>query len=305
MAPTTVRLVAFDLDGTVFPNPLVEAVSDRLAADLAAAHDQGVVTCIASGRPTWMMGDQLPHAPWMDWALSLNGSYIAPLPGSGHEGREGLASPIPHELALALLDEVVGLGGCASLHLREHSLIDEERLAMFMADDKPLPIIPESPEQEAELRAALRSHNPMDALIGSGLAKCVPSLRGALEADPTLELMKADMSLPSAAEVDEVVAWAAEVGGLEVARLGGGEIEVSRARVSKGHAIGKLCRFLGIDESCAVAFGDSGNDLSMTGRATHFVAMANATPEIKAAADEVCASVFDDGVAQWLEEHVL
>ena len=305
MAPSSIRLIAFDLDGTVFPNPLVEAVSDRLAADLAAVHEQGVVTCIASGRPTWMMGEQLPRAPWMDWALSLNGSYIAPLPGSGHESREGIASPIPHELALALLDEVIGLGGCASLHLRDHSLIDEERLAMFMADDKPLPIIPESPEQEAELRAALSSHNPMDALIGSGLAICVPSLRDALEADPSLELMKADMSLPSAEAAAEVEAWAAEVGGLEVARLGGGEIEVSRERVSKGHAIGKLCRYLSIDEHDAVAFGDSGNDLSMCGRATHFVAMANATPEIKAASDEICGSVFNDGVAQWLEDHLL
>ncbi|MDD2589125.1 MAG: HAD hydrolase family protein, partial [Atopobiaceae bacterium] len=66
-------------------------------------------------------------------------------------------------------------------------------------------------------------------------------------------------------------------------------------------AIDLLCQRLGVDEQAAVAFGDSGNDLSMTGRACTFVAVANGTEQVRDAADEVCPSIGDDGVAQWLE----
>jgi hydroxymethylpyrimidine pyrophosphatase-like HAD family hydrolase len=35
------------------------------------------------------------------------------------------------------------------------------------------------------------------------------------------------------------------------------------------------------------------------------VAVGNAIPEVKAAADYICASNDDDGVAKWLEENAL
>lgn len=54
----------------------------------------------------------------------------------------------------------------------------------------------------------------------------------------------------------------------------------------------------------AVAFGDSGNDATFADSACTFVAMGNATPEIKAVADDICPSVKQDGVAVWLEDHL-
>ena len=42
----------------------------------------------------------------------------------------------------------------------------------------------------------------------------------------------------------------------------------------------------------------------MCGRALTFVAMGNATDEVKAAADDVTGTVWDDGVAQWIEERL-
>ena len=53
-----------------------------------------------------------------------------------------------------------------------------------------------------------------------------------------------------------------------------------------------------------VAFGDSGNDATFADSACTFVAMGNATPEIKAVADDICPSVKQDGVAVWLEDHL-
>lgn len=49
---------------------------------------------------------------------------------------------------------------------------------------------------------------------------------------------------------------------------------------------------------------DSGNDLSVTGRATAFVAICNATPEVKAAADAICNTCEHDSIASWLAKHL-
>ena len=91
---------------------------------------------------------------------------------------------------------------------------------------------------------------------------------------------------------------------MAVARLDETNFELTAASASKGNACEELCRRLGIDPARAVAFGDSGNDLSMAGREITFVAMGNAIDEVKAAADAVTDSVFKNGVATWLEANL-
>lgn len=76
--------------------------------------------------------------------------------------------------------------------------------------------------------------------------------------------------------------------------------EVSDARATKGAALTWLCGHLGIPRARSWAFGDSGNDLSMLIAAGTGVAMANAEPEERAAADAVCASNEEDGVGRFI-----
>ena len=58
---------------------------------------------------------------------------------------------------------------------------------------------------------------------------------------------------------------------------------------------------MGIKREEVLAFGDSLNDLSMLEYAGHSVAVGNARIEVKAAADEVCLSNDEDGVASYIE----
>ena len=51
-----------------------------------------------------------------------------------------------------------------------------------------------------------------------------------------------------------------------------------------------------------MAFGDDFNDLGMLATAGWGVAMGNAIPEIKAAANDVTATNNEDGVARYLEK---
>ncbi len=78
-------------------------------------------------------------------------------------------------------------------------------------------------------------------------------------------------------------------------------IEITHKEAHKGAALAWLCGHLGVDVSDAVAFGDGDNDLSMIRAAGDGVAMANAIPEVLAAADHVTSSCDEAGVAAYLE----
>jgi Cof subfamily protein (haloacid dehalogenase superfamily) len=78
-------------------------------------------------------------------------------------------------------------------------------------------------------------------------------------------------------------------------------LEISAAGVSKASALAGLCLARGIAPEEVIAFGDMPNDLPMLAWAGYGVAVANAHPEVLAAADEVTAANDDCGVAQVLE----
>ena len=78
-------------------------------------------------------------------------------------------------------------------------------------------------------------------------------------------------------------------------------IEITHKEAHKGAALAWLCGHLGVDVADAVAFGDGDNDLSMIRAAGDGVAMANAIPEVFAAADHVTSSCDEAGVAAYLE----
>ncbi|MFN2451396.1 MAG: HAD hydrolase family protein [Candidatus Dormibacteria bacterium] len=77
-------------------------------------------------------------------------------------------------------------------------------------------------------------------------------------------------------------------------------IEVASLAASKGQALRWLCRHWDIDPRDTVGAGDSGNDLDLVRAAGLGVAVANAVPEVLAAAALVVPAVGDSGVADLL-----
>jgi hydroxymethylpyrimidine pyrophosphatase-like HAD family hydrolase len=69
----------------------------------------------------------------------------------------------------------------------------------------------------------------------------------------------------------------------------------------KRAAVEQYCRDNGWAREEIIAFGDSDNDLEMIRYAGIGVALGNAEPEVKAAADYVTADIDDDGLAKALE----
>ena len=79
-------------------------------------------------------------------------------------------------------------------------------------------------------------------------------------------------------------------------------VQVIPSGASKATALRWLLARWGLSLDEVIAFGDDVNDVEMVAEAGLGVAMANATPEVKAAADRLTASNEEDGVAAVLEE---
>ncbi|THV30261.1 HAD family hydrolase [Glycomyces paridis] len=79
-----------------------------------------------------------------------------------------------------------------------------------------------------------------------------------------------------------------------------GWVDIGPPGVTKATGIARIAERYGVSSADTVVFGDAHNDLSMFAWAGHAVAMGQAEPEVRAAADEVAPSVWEDGVAKVL-----
>lgn len=80
-------------------------------------------------------------------------------------------------------------------------------------------------------------------------------------------------------------------------------VEINAKGVSKGLALQALADHLGVDQDRTLAFGDNENDIPLLSAAGVGVAMGNAIGSLKTVADRVTTSVYEDGVADVLEEY--
>jgi 3-deoxy-D-manno-octulosonate 8-phosphate phosphatase KdsC-like HAD superfamily phosphatase len=83
-----------------------------------------------------------------------------------------------------------------------------------------------------------------------------------------------------------------------------GLLEFSAPGADKVSAVRWLLDRTGTPWTSVLAFGDGLNDLGMLTAAGRGVAVANASPQVLAVADDVAPHHDDDGVARWLEEHL-
>ena len=80
---------------------------------------------------------------------------------------------------------------------------------------------------------------------------------------------------------------------------------IMNRKASKWNGIRAIAESEGFAAAEVVAFGDDYNDEEMLRGCGRGIAMANALDVVKEAADEVCLSNEEDGVAKWIEENIL
>jgi len=80
-------------------------------------------------------------------------------------------------------------------------------------------------------------------------------------------------------------------------------VDIIPANSGKGMGIQKVLDYYHMEKAEAMAFGDGNNDIEMLEVVGTGVAMENASPQLKAAADDVCGHVAQDGIYHYLIHH--
>jgi len=117
------------------------------------------------------------------------------------------------------------------------------------------------------------------------------------------EFYKVTVEFPDWQLAQKLAAAFPEVGVLSFS--GESWVRFAHRDATKMNAVRAVSTKLGIPFQDIAAFGDDFNDVEMLQNCGCGVAVSNAVDEAKAAADYICDSNEKDGVAKWIEEHLL
>lgn len=270
-----IQLIALDLDGTALTSGPVSVLTPRTTAALRAAADRGILVVPATGRSIRSSIGVYPELSIAPYIISVNGGLVTDLRTGEHLYQASFPAQVAAELVMALLDE---------------------------------------PENSVYLNTLDRIYTA----YRDGTCFPAPGERKPFGIDPDTAVSLRDKLLTQGDEVLEIGLHYAIEGGMDrygaVARrfpqvdffeVGYKNVEFVGRGGSKGSSLRLLCEHLGIPASRVCALGDNGNDAEMLSWAGIGVAMGNAIPAAKEAADHITADNDHEGVAEFLETYIL
>lgn len=261
------RLVAVDLDGTLLTGE--QRISPRARAAVAGLERRGVAVVLCTGRPPRSAKAYAAELGLTHPFITYNGAAVYH-PGSDRvRVRHHLDAAVAVEALARLRAAFPGL--MAAVESEHGWYLDPEMYRRRIAEAR---LGPDEPT----------AVGPAERYLDGDVIKLL--VRGERAAGPAhaAELAEAVADLPLQRT------WSA-----------GPLLELLDPRADKRAALAEVCRERGIDRREVAAFGDQRNDLEMLRWAGWGVAVANASAEVRAAADAVTLSNDDDGVAAVLE----
>ncbi len=301
LCPEGIALVLLDLDDTVVADGT--SISPRVIDAINLARERGCMMAVASGRSYSMVPDILRRPESMDYLICANGaSVLDTICGTLQEHK------MSSEQVLCLMDALAPLHAGWYAFVGDTSYFEWRSFSYMLAGRAPSA----GELGSKDLKSLESLHTGMGRFVrrvarttkriaaNDEGSKQVRSIRKIVES-ATDGVFKVGCSLPSATACERALEVIDHIGGFEVARMGRQELEITAEGVNKGCAARWLMDYLKIDPACVVAFGDSKNDETLLDVCGTFVAMGNGQEYIKSLASDVCESVYDDGVARWLE----
>ncbi len=281
--PQGIGAAFYDLDGTILD---LTRVSKRTIAAMEAVHAAGCANVISTGRNLPIVPDVV-KLPCVDYYITVNGGQILDA-----NGNHLLSKAIPRNMALELAHWLHSRGAGLNV-LTSTGAYFENRLVSYMTQ-------------------AVHRTDSDSTLSDEGLSDEITSLpnRFTIEDiepqilavdDKTNFVEKMGACFDTAKDLARDVTELEKRGDLQIATVTPTEIEITLKGVEKGSGIEWIRKELGLDKAQLVAFGDSGNDLPMVPYVGIFVAVGNASDEVKAQATCIVDSMWEDGVAKWLE----
>lgn len=268
-----IRIILLDLDGTLLTREKQLSGANRAALERAA--DMGIWIVPSTGRFYEGIPPVVRELPFVRYAVTINGAQVY----DAAEKRVLHRAEIPPEAAERVFDRLDTLPVIYDCFLDGWGYMDAEnyaRIDQFIEDPRVNRMVKELRRPVEHFREFIRRENrPLQKI--QMFFRDMDRRREALE---SLAREFPDMAVTSSIS---------------------NNIEINDRAATKGEALRFLCRYLGLEIRDTMAFGDGSNDMSMIQAAGIGVAMANADPDLKAAADFVTDTNDADGVAKAIE----
>lgn len=278
-----VRLVAIDVDGTLLPN-FSQTISKRNARALKAAQDAGITVVIATGRR------HAYTAPLLD-GLGLR-AEMPLITSNGAVTRRLSGEALDH----SRMEARVARGVCGLLRPFGTVVFTFDRAGRgeLVLEDM------EMAEGHIELwveanRHAIEVVKPLEDALADGEDPIQGMVAGGLH-----KMRQAEAALKASEWAGQCESMRTEYGGRDLSIL-----DLLPPGISKGWALERLAKQLGIDRRETMAIGDNWNDEHMLEWAGQGVVMGNASRELRALAKQrgwkQAPRNDEDGVAVVLE----
>ena len=273
-----VRAIALDIDGTLTNEKKV--ITPRTKEALLRAQDGGIKLIIASGRPYQglrSLANELELPANNGLLVSYNGAHVT----DAATDEVLFDQPMPADIIPPLLE-----------HLRRFDVIPwiTEGRTLYIEDAYNFDIVHKGRHRNI-VKLERDACDLRVCEVDSLLEVCDRPQDKVLAAGSDFYLQEHWREMSEPFKDDLSCMFTADY-----------FFEFMAPGVNKGRALAGALPALGIDAGEVVAFGDGQNDVQMLSWAGVGVAMANAVPEAREAADMVTGSNNEDGIASALEE---
>lgn len=264
------KLIAIDLDGTLLNDR--KEISERCREDIIKLKSKGIKVVLATGRPYHGI---VPYIKTLDlfndddYVIVFNGAVV--LNARGNEILYDVPLSLDSYMELYELSKQLGV----YIHALTYGSVLTPRMNPY-----------------TEVEAGINNS---------------PVIEGAVcDVNPSAEIIKV-MLVDDPKKLDSIIpqlpGWVRKK--YSIVRSADIFLEFLNKGIDKAVGVSIITEKLGIKMQEVIALGDAGNDVLMIKNAGLGVAMANATADVKEAADYITMSNEEDGVAHVIEKFML
>lgn len=276
-----IKLVALDLDGTLFDNS--SHISERNLTAIRSITDKGIHVVISTGRPFEGIPFDQIKGTGINYAITANGSGIYEI----STGKCLYENAMDEELVTPILNFL---------------LTRDIHMDAFIGGKGYTPVQCVETAQKLTVPSSIKNYIITTRTRLDNILQFIH--------ENQLKVQKMTLNFYPAADgtlIDRETVRKFLVSNPSITTVCGGynNLEFTRADANKGVGLRKLAEILGVNPDAAMAIGDTENDLAIIEAAGIGVAMGNATDAVKARADYVTTTNTKDGVAAAIEHFIL
>ncbi len=268
----TVKLIALDLDGTLFNSQ--SQISAHNIDTIKKANEAGATVVISTGRPYSGLPFEQLKGSGIRFAITTNGSAIYEI----ESGKCLFEEAMDEDIILPILDFL---------------LTKDIHMDAFIGGKGYTPVQCVAAGQKLANPPALKHYILNTRVRVDNLPLFIH--------ENQLKVQKMTLNFYPEGDVfkdrEEVRKYLESNPAVTTVSGGYNNLEFTRADVNKGVGLQKMAQLLDIPVAQTMAVGDTENDLAIIRAAGVGVAMGNATAAVKSAADYITTSNDEDGVA--------